>query len=109
MNEDKRLARRLEIAAKLKIKGVKEPCPRCKHSTFGIQGESAIVLEERNRRDSSTVEAIPVMVLACNNCGYITEHALGTIDLMPTPEEPKPGLFKALLDKLFPTLGDPNG
>jgi hypothetical protein len=79
-----------KIIKALADRGVTLPCPRCGTYDFTlldgylnqiIQTEPAgIVLGGRT---------IPSVVVACNRCGYLSQHALGILGLLPK-EENKP-------------------
>ena len=76
-----------EIIKKLNEKGVKNTCPMCGHQNFIIadgyfnspmqQGLSGLVI------GGPTIPAIPIV---CTNCGFISQHALGVLDLLPKEE-----------------------
>jgi ribosomal protein S27AE len=79
-----------KIIKALGERGANLPCPRCGNEAFtlldgyfnqGIQSDpKGIVLGGRS---------IPSVVVACNRCGYLAQHALGTLGLLPK-EENKP-------------------
>jgi predicted RNA-binding Zn-ribbon protein involved in translation (DUF1610 family) len=72
------------IVDALKSKGVNKPCPRCGHLHFGFVAESTIPISEPGVVWGGPV--VPTVVVACNNCGFITQHALGALDI--ATEEP---------------------
>jgi uncharacterized Zn finger protein len=63
------------IVQALTSRGVNKPCPRCGHLKFSVVGEAIIAIND----DPSTVvvggPAIPVVLVACDNCGYVSQHA----------------------------------
>jgi len=68
--------RQEEIIKFMTEKGATEPCPRCKNPQFELIGETSISLEEERKTLLGTFNPkIPVIILACKNCGYITYHA----------------------------------
>jgi predicted nucleic-acid-binding Zn-ribbon protein len=64
-------------------RGVSQPCPRCSNKNFTmakgyfsqpIQAQLSGYLEGR---------ALPSIAIICDNCGYISQHALGSLGLLP--------------------------
>ena len=76
-----------EIADKLNKKGAHLPCHRCGKNEFSIlDGYSKIIIQENGEDLSNTMisgPSYPVILIACNNCGAITPHAMGAFDLLP--------------------------
>lgn len=69
----------------LSERGANRPCPRCNNNNFTL-------LEGYfNQSIQPTINAgimlggpsIPSIVVICNNCGYISQHALGILGLLP--------------------------
>jgi hypothetical protein len=77
--------RSTRIVDALKSKGVNKPCPRCGHLHFGFVAETLIPIQSR---PGIVVGApvVPIVIVACNNCGFVTQHALGALDI--PAEEP---------------------
>ena len=77
-----------EITDALKSKQVNKPCPRCDASTFTVIGESEIsVKQPSSGLLSSNVQlSIPTVVLACENCGFISQHAQVALGTLCQPE-----------------------
>jgi hypothetical protein len=77
-----------KIAKLLTEKGAVRPCHRCGHTKFAVlEGYSVFSLQER--LDGPMIlggPAIPVAMVACENCGSITPHALGALGMLPPPE-----------------------
>ncbi len=79
-----------EITKRLTEKGASLPCPRCGQSNFSVFGGyfnpsvqeelKALVLGGRS---------IPSAIVGCNNCGYLSLHALGVLGLLPKDEKDK--------------------
>lgn len=66
-------------------KGVKQPCPRCSQSQFSIVGESVINIS--SPVDTYTAvpaqkSTIPIIIIGCDNCGYIIQHAKGPLGFL---------------------------
>ncbi len=76
---------RKEIARKLEQKGATRPCHRCGQSAFTvIEGLSNVMLQQ-NMSAGLVIggPTVPVAHVVCNNCGALTPHALGALDLLP--------------------------
>lgn len=67
-------ARHRSISSALNAVKATEPCSRCCGREWAIAGESSI------RLDASTV--LPVVLVACRDCGFVTQHARGTLGLL---------------------------
>ena len=75
-------ARRKEIVAALNAKGVRNPCPRCGHKQFELVGQGLIGLNDDPNVMALGGPAVPIVIVACSNCGYISQHAQGALGLM---------------------------
>jgi ribosomal protein L37E len=79
---------RKEVADKLNSKGATLPCHRCGRKEFTVlEGFSSISLQ--NDLSGGLViggPAVPVVHIVCNNCGALTPHALGALDMLPQEE-----------------------
>lgn len=64
-----------ELVAALTTKGVDRPCPRCGNSKFSVVGETNISLQDDPNVFSIGGPSIPTAIVACDSCGYITQHA----------------------------------
>ncbi len=67
----------------LQQKGVVKPCQRCDHAKFTVlKGFTKFILQS-NFRQGVEVEgaSVPVVNVACENCGAITSHAIGALGL----------------------------
>lgn len=67
----------------LLLTGWQHSCPFCNKSVFQIQeGLFINVLQ----KDWKTIElggnSIPVIVLICTNCGFVSQHSLGILGLL---------------------------
>ena len=80
-----------EVIAALNRKRVTQPCPRCSSSNFSVVGESEISVVQPppppqgllGLMGSSlpTKTTMPVIIVTCDNCGYVSQHALAALDL----------------------------
>jgi ribosomal protein L37E len=73
--------RQEEISQALTAKGVDRSCPRCGNVQFSVVAEFSIVLEESPSSYSMGGRSIPTVIIACDKCGYIAQHALGALGL----------------------------
>ena len=79
-----------EIAKRLKDKGAVLPCPRCGNkSFFVIDGYFNQTLQEELQGLVIGGHSIPSAIVACGNCGFMSQHALGALDLLPNPKKEK--------------------
>ena len=80
--------------AALNSKQVTQPCPRCSSSNFSIVGESEISVVQPPPPQGMvgrtgglsglpTKTIMPTIVVACDNCGYIVQHAQAALGLTP--------------------------
>jgi hypothetical protein len=71
--------------------GADMPCPRCGNKTFTlIEGYQAIQLSTEPelphwREGGGSI--IPTIMVICNKCGYLMQHALGAFGLLPPEGE----------------------
>ena len=78
-----------EIAVALNNKNVSQPCPRCSSKNFSVVGESEInVIQPTIAKGMiaglSTVPVkttIPIIIVTCDNCGFIAQHAQAPLGL----------------------------
>ncbi len=82
--------RKVQIINILEKRGATGPCPRCTESKFtlldGYFSNQVRVDLEKAILGGPTV---PTVVLICNNCGFISQHALGALGLMPSLSKEK--------------------
>ncbi len=74
-----------QIAKILTERGATKPCHRCGHTKFVvIDGYTTYSLQDD--LDGAITfggSAVPVALVACENCGSITPHAVGVLGLLP--------------------------
>ena len=77
-----------DIAKKLTEKNATLPCHRCGATEFTVlEGFSNIFLQKDfNAGLVIGGPSIPVIHVACNNCGAITAHAIGALGLLANGE-----------------------
>ncbi len=67
----------------LEEKGAKLPCPRCGSAHFTlIEGYFNNILQNEPIGLVIGGPTIPSIVIACVNCGYLSQHAIGALGLM---------------------------
>jgi predicted nucleic-acid-binding Zn-ribbon protein len=64
-----------QVVEALQKKGVNKPCPRCGNARFSVVGETLIPLQDNPNAFQFGGPSIPTVIVACDNCGYITQHA----------------------------------
>lgn len=81
-----------EIVNKLNERKVNLPCPRCNGNNFTLMDG---YFNQPIQYDLSKVKiggtSIPSVLTICNNCGYLSQHALGTLGLLPKKDEDENG------------------
>lgn len=81
-------ARRDEIAKRLTDKGAVQPCPRCGHREFTVaDGYFNHTLQDELKGVVIGGKSIPCAIVICVYCGYLAQHALGALGLLPPPEK----------------------
>jgi ribosomal protein S27AE len=73
-----------QIVDALEKHGVLYPCPRCGKSTFELlDGYFNQPIQAELGRFVLGGEAVPSLVTVCTNCGFLSQHALGVLGLLP--------------------------
>jgi hypothetical protein len=76
-----------EIAKILTSKGALHPCHRCGGKNFSILDGFSKLLIDNDLTQIQTITiggpTVPIVMVVCNNCGAITMHAMGALELMP--------------------------
>ena len=76
-----------EIIKALEEHGVKLPCPRCGNQSFTLIGG---YFNQTIQTDLKGMvlggPSIPSVAVVCKRCGYLSQHALGVIGLLPKEE-----------------------
>lgn len=74
-----------EIIRALNKKRVRLPCPRCGNSSFTlIDGYFNVLIQNDLNIFNISGPSVPSIVTACIKCGYLSQHALGALGLLPT-------------------------
>lgn len=88
---------RMTVAEKQKIvdalseRKAAQPCARCNEKTFTLLEGYFNQSIQQNLTKGMVVggPSIPSVVVVCNNCGYMSQHALGVLGLMPENSDKK--------------------
>lgn len=81
IDEDKKA----EITEILTERGAVKPCPRCDNEQFALaDGYFNQVIQKDLEGMSLGGPSIPSVAVVCTNCGYISQHALGVLGLLPS-------------------------
>lgn len=80
-----------EILKELDKRGANKPCHRCGNESFSIiDGYSKLFVEEKFE-NIGTVSIggpiLPMIMVACLNCGAVTLHALGAFTKLPVEDK----------------------
>ncbi len=79
--------RRKEIVDKLAEVGASSPCPRCRNNEFSlVDGYFNQTIQTNLRGMVLGGPSLPTVVVVCTRCGYVAQHALGTLGLLPRKE-----------------------
>jgi len=69
-----------KIITALKARGAGS-CPRCDDSQWTVSEYSRIEVQETSDRDSLGGATIPAVMIVCQHCGFIAQHALQPLGL----------------------------
>ena len=73
-----------KIIKSINERGAKLPCPRCGNKEFTVL--DGYFSHSINTKIGTVViggATVPTAVIACKNCGYLVQHALGILGLLP--------------------------
>lgn len=75
----------------LEERGANRPCHRCGQDKFSVIDKYSYLSLQDEITGPLQIggAAVPVVLVACNNCGAITAHAVGALGLLPKPKEEK--------------------
>ena len=74
-----------EIIKRLEERGAKLACPRCGNKAFTVL-DGYFVQSIHTQLGAGVVlggPTVPSAVIACKKCGYLVQHALGILGLLP--------------------------
>ncbi len=79
-----------QIFQALGQRGVRLPCPRCGNQSFTlVDGYFNEMVQPNSNTLNIGGPTIPSIITACNRCGYLSQHALGTLGLLSQPSKNK--------------------
>ena len=84
----KKKKKKAEIADKLNEKLSEVTCPMCHQHNFIIaDGYFINVLHDNIESVKFGGSSIPTISIICSNCGFVSQHALGVLGLLPKKQE----------------------
>lgn len=79
-----------EIIKKLSEKGIKGVCPMCGNNHFVVaDGYFNNALQNSLETFNLGGRSIPTISIICSRCGFVSQHALGVLELLPKAEDEK--------------------
>ncbi len=85
--QDLNQEQRDKIIKALTDHGARLPCPRCGNDAFTLlDGYFNQVIQTELKGIVLGGRTVPSIVVACNRCGYLSQHALGILGLLPKEE-----------------------
>lgn len=73
-----------EIKSKLVSKVINLTCPMCGNKSFSMsEGYFMNTMQADLKSLALGGQAIPTIGVICNNCGFVSQHALGALGLLP--------------------------
>ena len=79
-----------KIIKVLDERGAKLPCPRCGNNNFTLlDGYFNQTIQTELKGMVIGGPSVPSAVVACSRCGYLSQHALGALGLLPKEEVKK--------------------
>jgi hypothetical protein len=77
-----------KIADALNLRKANHPCPRCGNNNFTLlDGYFSQPIQQDLKGIVLGGPSIPSAVVVCNQCGYMSQHALGVLNLLPIKED----------------------
>ena len=73
------------VISALTAKSVTAPCSKCGNPHWEVVGESYISINEDPNVFVVGGPVIPTVLVACNRCGFLTQHAQGPLGLLRNP------------------------
>jgi len=72
------------IIQALEERGAKLPCPRCGNQQFTlVDGYFNQTIQTELKGMVIGGPSVPSVVVVCTRCGYMSQHALGALGLLP--------------------------
>lgn len=80
-----------KILEELKKRGVSKMCPMCGNPHFSIAPAYFVnLLQPSVSNLSLSGKSIPSIPIICTNCGFISQHAIGVLGIMPKEAQKEP-------------------
>ena len=75
------------IIKALSERGANLPCPRCGNNSFTLlDGYFNQIIQDEPKGIVLGGRTIPSIIIACKRCGYLSQHAIGVLGLLPKEE-----------------------
>ena len=75
-------ARKQEIITRLQERGVSKACPMCGKGQWALL-DGYFNQPLQTQLDGLILgKSVPSVIVICNHCGYLSQHALGTLGLL---------------------------
>ncbi len=85
--QDPTQAQKDKIIKALTDRGANLPCPRCGNDDFTLlEGYFNQIIQEEPRGIVLGGRTIPSIIIVCKRCGYLIQHAVGVLGLLPKDE-----------------------
>jgi len=75
--------RKREIIARLQECGVPKACPMCGKGQWTLMGGYFNHPLQIHLDGLALGKSVPSVLIICNHCGFMSQHALGTLGLLP--------------------------
>lgn len=75
--------RKREIISRLQERGVNKACPMCGRGQWSLMGGYFNHPLQTQLDGLKLSKSVPSVIVICNHCGFISQHALGTLGLLP--------------------------
>jgi predicted nucleic-acid-binding Zn-ribbon protein len=77
-----------EVIDALESRGAKRDCPRCGYHQFNLEpGYFVQIIQKSPTNIELGGSGIASAIITCQRCGYIMQHAIGALGLLPKRQE----------------------
>ncbi len=78
-----------EFKKAIQDRGATKPCPRCGNASFILlDGYLSPTLQTDLGKTILGGAGVPIVAVICKNCGFLSQHALGILGLLPEEVQP---------------------
>lgn len=77
---------RTRIVERIRERGALRACPQCGKDEWTVPSYSAAQLESKPDYLNLMGPHIGTVIMFCNNCGFLSQHSLALLGLIPKPE-----------------------